>query len=378
MNRWSAVKSAVGPWIVPGVVWLLSGLITVQTGYLYALLAAPQSARDPQFAIALMMCMAAGLVGGIAPTWQVHRALRQGRITRKASLTIAGSYLLVLLVFNCVLEASSVGDVLAPQLMFGLLRLLPLMPLVIPALLLMPLHLPMGLAVVPLMILFARASRTSRGVRTGVLALAGATLLLVLGIARLTDIDEWERRQAASAPSLAPPPATPVQNAATTLRIDGDITWLDHLAMRPTEPELTVSQGSNHTGLGLGQVGLVVNSSTIGDTYANGSNKTIVLEVAGVTSSLSGIQVCSNSSNPRSFVSQIRVAEAQGDGSYLVRLDERIDPTDMSPVCLTINRRFDTHAQPLSVSLRLTFGDVSDQIAILGVALLRAGNDAPR
>ena len=113
MNRWSSTKAAIAPWIVPGVVWLLGGLITVQTGYLYAVLASPQSVRDPQFPIALAFWLGAGLIGGVAPAWQVRRALERGQTTRTTPLIIAGGYLALLVAANCALEAARVGDVLA-------------------------------------------------------------------------------------------------------------------------------------------------------------------------------------------------------------------------------------------------------------------------
>jgi hypothetical protein len=83
------------------------------------------------------------------------------------------------------------------------------------------------------------------------------------------------------------------------------------------------------------------------------------------------VRICYENSNPRSFITQTRLAQVQNPPSTaLVLLD---DPTHLNaagPVCVNSQTTLvDPAKGSVLLSLRLNFGDTSDKIVLRAVGL---------
>ena len=148
--------------------------------------------------------------------------------------------------------------------------------------------------------------------------------------------------------------------------------WIDHLVFLPGDPSVQTSFNAVNSGVGGGLSGLIITSSTLGDQAQDGGNKVVetALEVPPGFDIVS-VRICYENSNPRSFISQTRLAQVQDPPSKaLVLLD---DPTHLNaagPVCVNSQPTLvDPAIGSVLLSLRLNFGDTSDKIVLRAVGL---------
>ncbi len=89
------------------------------------------------------------------------------------------------------------------------------------------------------------------------------------------------------------------------------------------------------------------------------------------TLKITGVRVCFEYSNNRSYITQIRLAQVQDPpSSALVILDDGTNHTESGPVCVDSQpTSVDPAKGPVLLSLRLNFGNTSDTIVIRGLGL---------
>lgn len=148
--------------------------------------------------------------------------------------------------------------------------------------------------------------------------------------------------------------------------------WIDHLVFLAGDPSVQTSFNAVNSGVGGGLSGLIITSSTLGDEAEGGGNKVVetALEVPPGFDIVS-VRICYENSNPRSFITQTRLAQVQNPpGTALVLLD---DPTHLNaagPVCMNSQPTLvDPAKGSVLLSLRLNFGDTSDKIVLRAVGL---------
>lgn len=155
--------------------------------------------------------------------------------------------------------------------------------------------------------------------------------------------------------------------AERATRPRGPLTWLNHLDLLPGDPSVTTSHDA------IQSHGLIVTSSTTGEIAQGGGNKTATLAVHTVPGYLiTGVRVCYQLSNPRTFISQIRLAQTQHPpDTQLVLLDDGTNHTDPGPRCVnSIRTSIDPANGAVTLDLRVNFGNTADRINILAVGLL--------
>ena len=146
----------------------------------------------------------------------------------------------------------------------------------------------------------------------------------------------------------------------------GPVMWLNHLDLLPGDPSVMTSHNwiQSH--------GLVVTSSSVGDTAPTGGNKVVAMGLQALPDYLiTGVRLCYELSMPRSFITQIRLAQTQvPPATQLVMLDDATNHTQPGPRCVdSTPTKIDPRKGAVSLSLRLNFADTSDQITILAVGL---------
>lgn len=156
---------------------------------------------------------------------------------------------------------------------------------------------------------------------------------------------------------------------------DPVVMWINHLDLLPGDSSVTTSTNAISSGVGGGLAGLVIQSSATGDTAPSGGNKVVwrALETPPGFQ-ITGVRVCYELSNRRSFITQIRLAQVQDPpSSAVVRLDDGTNQTDMGPVCVDSQATsIDPSAGAVLLSLRVNFGNTADRIVVRGLALLLA------
>ncbi len=151
-----------------------------------------------------------------------------------------------------------------------------------------------------------------------------------------------------------------------------ELFWLNHLSLLPGDDSLTASHDAVTSGVGSGLAGLVVESSSTGEEAKNGGNKVVWAGIAAPPAHIvKAVRVCYELSDPRSFISQIRLAQVQDPpATATVLLDDASDFTDAGPVCVdSSSTTIDPALGPLLLDLRVNFGDTRDRIVIRGVGL---------
>jgi hypothetical protein len=148
--------------------------------------------------------------------------------------------------------------------------------------------------------------------------------------------------------------------------------WINPLDLLPGDASVQTSFNAVSSGVGGGLSGLIVGSSTTGDTASSGGNKVIEkgLEIPpGYL--VKGVRVCYESSNARSFITQIRLSQVQDPpSSAIVRLDDGTDLTNPGPICVNSqSTAIDPKAGAVFLSLRTNFGNTSDLIVIRALGL---------
>jgi hypothetical protein len=148
--------------------------------------------------------------------------------------------------------------------------------------------------------------------------------------------------------------------------------WIDHLVFLPGDPSVQTSFNAVNSGVGSGLSGLMITSSTLGGDAEGGGNKVVetALEVPPGFDIVS-VRICYENSNPRSFITQTRLAQVQNPPSTaLVILD---DPTQLNaagPGCVNSQPTLvDPAKGSVLLELRVNFGDTSDKIVLRAVGL---------
>jgi hypothetical protein len=160
------------------------------------------------------------------------------------------------------------------------------------------------------------------------------------------------------------------QPAGKTAPDKKEIIWINHLALLPGDPSVTTSFNATSSGIGL--TGLVVQSTSVGETAPGGGNKVVHMGIQVPPGYLiRGVRVGYELSNSRSFISQIRLAQIKDPpGSAVVMLDDGADHTETGPLYVDSSpTTLDPALGPVLLSLRGNFGDTSDRIVIRALGL---------
>lgn len=150
------------------------------------------------------------------------------------------------------------------------------------------------------------------------------------------------------------------------------VMWINPLALQAGDPSVQTSFNAVNSGVGSGLSGLVIGSTTIGDTATGGGNKVIEsgLEVPPGYA-IKGVRVCYELSNPRTYISQVRLAQVQNPpSSAIVLLDSAAPLNAEGPTCTTIPTSVDPGQGETLLSLRLNVADTSDRIVVRGLGLV--------
>lgn len=185
---------------------------------------------------------------------------------------------------------------------------------------------------------------------------------------------------------LPPGPGNPL--AALQSQIDAltqpatALMWINHLDLLPGDSDVVTSFNSTTSGVGGGLSGLIIQSSTSGDTSVSGGNKVVEKGLQVPPGWLiTGVRVCYELSNARSFITQIRLAQVQPTPSTaLVLLDDGTNQTAAGPICvnstsLPAGSEIDPSAGGVRLNLRLFFdaagitGAGADRIVIRALGL---------
>jgi len=150
------------------------------------------------------------------------------------------------------------------------------------------------------------------------------------------------------------------------------IMWINHFDLLPGDPSVTTSFNAISSGVGGGLTGLVIQSSTTGETSPGGGNKVVHMGLQVPPGyNIKGVRVCYELSNRRSFISQIRLAQvADPPSSALVLLDDGTDQTNPGPVCVdSAATTIDPSRGEVLLSLRVNFGNTADKIVVRALGL---------
>jgi len=158
------------------------------------------------------------------------------------------------------------------------------------------------------------------------------------------------------------------------LKAQDSTVWINHLDFLPGDPSVTTSFNAVNSGIGGGLSGLVITSTTLGEDAVGGGNKVIEKGVQVPPWYLvTGVRVCYELKNTRSFISQIRLAQLQDPpGTALVVLDDGTDLTAIGPTCVDstpASAPINLADGALRLSLRVNFADLTDAIVLRGVGL---------
>ena len=153
----------------------------------------------------------------------------------------------------------------------------------------------------------------------------------------------------------------------------GTTMWIDHLALLAGDPSVKTSFDAVNSGVGSGLSGLIIQSSTIGDTAQGGGNKVVETAVEVPPGfKVTGVRVCFENSNTRSYINQIRLAQVQNPpATASVLLDDATKLNANGPVCVDSQppASIDPANGPLLLSLRLYFDSTADKIVVRGLGL---------
>ena len=150
------------------------------------------------------------------------------------------------------------------------------------------------------------------------------------------------------------------------------IMWINHLDLLPGDSSVITSFNAVNSGVGGGLSGLIIMSNTTGDTATGGGNKVVEKGLQVPPGFLiTGVRVCYELSNARSFIDQIRLSQVQDPpGTALVQVDDATHLVNPGPVCVdsaptTVNPELGA----VRLDLRVNFGDTSDKIVVRAVGL---------
>ena len=154
------------------------------------------------------------------------------------------------------------------------------------------------------------------------------------------------------------------------------VMWINHLDLLPGDPSVVTAFNAINSGLGGGLSGLIIMSTTTGDTANGGGNKVVEkgLEVPpGFL--ITGVRVCYELSSARTFIDDIRLAQVQDPPSTaLVLLDDSTQRVNPGPICVdSATTTVDPSLGGVRLDLRVNFGDPTDRIVVRAVALHLVG-----
>lgn len=167
-----------------------------------------------------------------------------------------------------------------------------------------------------------------------------------------------------TAGAVAAPKANPHQ--------PGGLMWIDPLDLLPGDPSVHTSFNAIDSGVGSGLAGLIVTSSTTGDTAPGGGNKVIETGVDVPPGyRVTGVRVCYQVSAATTFLDQIRLAQVQNPPSSAnILLDDATHQPTPGPVCVnSMPTSIDASAGGLFLSLRLDFGNTADEFVLRSLGL---------
>ncbi len=150
------------------------------------------------------------------------------------------------------------------------------------------------------------------------------------------------------------------------------VMWINHLDLLPGDPSVLTSFNAVTSGVGGGLSGLIIQSTTLGDTALGGGNKVIEKGVQVPPGYLiTGVRACYELTSSASFITQIRLDQLQNPpATSLVLLDDGTDQTAVGPVCVDSQpTSIDPSKGEVRLSLRVNFGNTSDKIVLRGLAL---------
>jgi len=140
---------------------------------------------------------------------------------------------------------------------------------------------------------------------------------------------------------------------------DAKIQWVNHFDLLPGCPEITTSFRSTSSEIGGGLTGLVMASTTAGDTCEDTGNKVVqmALELAEDTR-ITGVRLCYESTDAGTFIDQIRLAQVQDPpATAVVMLDDPTPLTNPGPVCVdSAKTSVNSSKGSVLLSLRSMFG----------------------
>jgi len=157
------------------------------------------------------------------------------------------------------------------------------------------------------------------------------------------------------------------------------VQWVNYMDLVPGDPSDTTAVTLEHPSFGTNTLGLVITSSSLGDTDSNNENKvvTMALELPKQVK-VTGVRICYENSNPGpggTFIEQTRLAQLNNtDGSTaLVQLDDATHLDASGPTCATsssVKPSINGSAGSVVLSFRINTANVLDQIVIHSVGLL--------
>ena len=163
------------------------------------------------------------------------------------------------------------------------------------------------------------------------------------------------------------PPGTPGNSGPATPTM-----WINYLGFLSGDSTVTETYNGVNSGLGTGLPGLIVQSSTTGNTVSGGGNKVISmgLEVPPEYD-VTGAVICYESSSAGTFIDDVRFAQLQSPPSTALVLLDSPQGSISGPQCVTTSPTTLMHPLngQLTLDLRINTGSISDKIVIRGVGL---------
>lgn len=167
-------------------------------------------------------------------------------------------------------------------------------------------------------------------------------------------------------PTHASPPA-PLGVGRTS------VMWINHLGLLAGDSSVQTSFDAVSSGVGGGLSGLVITSTEPDDTVPNGGNKVVETGLQVPPGYLiRRVRICYELSNPRSYISQIRLAQMQNPPSTAsVLLDDATPQNATGPVCANSTPTLiDPSRGEVTLSLRTNFADTGDSIVVRSLGLI--------
>jgi len=195
------------------------------------------------------------------------------------------------------------------------------------------------------------------------------TITLVVSITLILCLGSVPQTVLAKGKQPPPPPASDPPSEPVAV-----IMWTNHLDFLAGDPSVKTSFNAVTSGVGGGLSGLIIESTTVGEDAEGGGNKVVEKGLQVPPGFLiSGVRVCYELSNSRSFISQIRLAQVQDPPSLAsVLLDDATDLTNAGPVCVNstdLTTPIDPSKGAVRLNFRVNFGDVTDRIVLRAVGL---------